>query len=146
MEGLTRILVPVDGSDAAMRAAHFAAKLSAAAWAELHVLHVLQPDPVEAAAIDALPPEERLARIDTLCDPVFRKLASTLSAWTDPVPLNSRGTIGDPVTEILARVDRLKPDLMVMGYRGLSPLQGIVMGSVSEKLLRRASCPVTLVR
>ncbi|MCB9674489.1 MAG: universal stress protein [Alphaproteobacteria bacterium] len=146
MRGLKRILVPVDGSEASLRAAHFAATLSAAASAELHVLHVLQLDALEEVGLDGLSEESRRERIDVLCDPIFRQLASELGRWTDPIPLNTRGVVGDPVVEILAATTTLQPELLVMGYRGLSPLQGIVVGSVSERVLRRARCPVTLVR
>jgi nucleotide-binding universal stress UspA family protein len=53
---------------------------------------------------------------------------------------------GNPTVEIIAFAERNEVDLIVMGSRGLSPIDGVVMGSVSERVLRGAPCPVTIVR
>lgn len=53
---------------------------------------------------------------------------------------------GDPVHRILACADREKADLMVVGSRGLSDLKGMLMGSVSHKLIQLAKCTCIAVR
>jgi nucleotide-binding universal stress UspA family protein len=52
---------------------------------------------------------------------------------------------GSAVVEILARAEALSSDLIVMGTHGRSGLERLVLGSVTEKVLRKASCPVLSV-
>ena len=54
--------------------------------------------------------------------------------------------IGDPADVIIAQAAALGADLIVMGSRGMGPIQGLLLGSVSEEVVRRAPCPVTVVR
>ncbi len=52
-----------------------------------------------------------------------------------------------PVAEaILGVIDAREIDLVIMGTRGLSRLQGLVVGSQSQNVIQHASCPVMLVR
>ena len=53
---------------------------------------------------------------------------------------------GQPVDEILWAVQSYSPDLLVMGTRGRSSLAGLLLGSVSQEVVARATCPVLLVR
>lgn len=53
---------------------------------------------------------------------------------------------GDPVHRILACADREKADLIVVGSRGLSDLKGMLMGSVSHKLIQLAECTCIAVK
>lgn len=55
-------------------------------------------------------------------------------------------TAGHPSEEIVAHARKLHCELIVMGSRGLSPVEEIVLGSVSDRVLRRAPCAVTIVR
>ena len=53
---------------------------------------------------------------------------------------------GDPATVIVDAIDKEKPDLLVMGSRGLGGIQGLVMGSVSHKVSHAAACSVVIVK
>ena len=53
---------------------------------------------------------------------------------------------GDPATVILEVVYNEKPDLLVMGSRGLGGIQGLLMGSVSHKVSHAAPCSVVIVK
>jgi nucleotide-binding universal stress UspA family protein len=55
-------------------------------------------------------------------------------------------TVGDPAEEILRYVNADPDALVVMGRRGLSPVKTLMLGSVSEKVLRGAGGTVTLVK
>ena len=52
---------------------------------------------------------------------------------------------GDPVSEILSQATDMKADLLVMGTHGRSGFERLLLGSVTEKILRKASCPVLTV-
>src|SRR5438874_1488196 len=53
---------------------------------------------------------------------------------------------GDPVTEILGVAREINADLIVMGTHGRTGLERLLMGSVAERVVRRAACPVLTVR
>ena len=54
--------------------------------------------------------------------------------------------IGEPADEIVALAKKQGTTLIVMGSRGQSLARGILLGSVSEKVIRHAHCAVTVVR
>jgi nucleotide-binding universal stress UspA family protein len=54
--------------------------------------------------------------------------------------------LGHPVSEILSYARDRQVDLIVMGTHGRGPLGHVVMGSVAERVVRRAPCPVLTVR
>lgn len=62
------------------------------------------------------------------------------------VPLQSRVAIGNPAEEICAIAKAEGYDMIVMGSRGLSEVKGFFLGSVSDKVLHMAHCPVLVVR
>ena len=55
-------------------------------------------------------------------------------------------TPGDPVEVILDQAKRLRADLIVLGTHGRRGLQRLVLGSVAESVVRRAGCPVLVVK
>jgi nucleotide-binding universal stress UspA family protein len=54
--------------------------------------------------------------------------------------------IGHPADEIIKTAERRRCDLIVMGTRGRSPLQGLLFGSNSQRVITHAPCPVLVVR
>lgn len=121
------LLVAVDGSPAAVAAVRIAGRLGRALKAQVAVVHVSPPG-LEKHVAEA---PERLAR-DALA-------ATGVSAKVLP-----RG--GDVVDEIVAAARAFGADLLVMGSRARSPVMGLLLGSVSQDVVARASCPVLLVR
>ncbi|KAJ3043435.1 hypothetical protein HDV00_005133 [Rhizophlyctis rosea] len=55
-------------------------------------------------------------------------------------------TQGDPREEIIAKIEALKIDLVVMGSRGRGALKRSLLGSVSDYVIHHAKCPVTIVK
>jgi nucleotide-binding universal stress UspA family protein len=70
-----------------------------------------------------------------------RSAAGELDAGQDTMVV-----VGDPVDVIIEVARSRGYDHIVMGNRGLSPVQELLLGSVSEKVTREAHCPVTIVR
>jgi len=62
------------------------------------------------------------------------------------VPYTLKAALGDPVTEILAVAEKENADLIVIGSRGLGAIRGAMMGSVSQKVVQTAKCPVMIVK
>ena len=57
-----------------------------------------------------------------------------------------QGRLGRPDAEIVGLADELGAGLIVLGSRGLGPLRRVLMGSVSDSVVRHARCPVLVVR
>jgi nucleotide-binding universal stress UspA family protein len=136
------ILVPVDGSDSAGRAAAFAADLAQAASCPVRLLHVYSPTGNEIVGMAQLS-KERIQEISRQSGTAaFKKAREAITA--EDVEIDEVVTWGEPRLEIVAAADSADA-LIVMGRRGLGKVQGLLLGSVSDAVLRIAKSPVTLV-
>lgn len=136
------ILVPVDGSDSAGRAAAFAAALAKAVSCPVRLLHVYSPTGSEIVGMAQLS-KERVQEISRQSGAAaFKKARQAMMA--KDVEIEEAVTWGEPRLEIVAAADSADA-LIVMGRRGLGKVQGLVLGSVSDAVLRMAARPVTLV-
>ncbi len=135
-----RVLVGYDGSHPARRALQVALDLAQRYQAAVIALAVVRPPEfaeleaeVDAALVEARGP---LAE-------AFRWARE--QARQAGVQLHLRTQVGHPA-EVLVRVAREEGvDLIVLGRRGLTPVQRWMLGSVSERVLRYAHCPVMVV-
>jgi nucleotide-binding universal stress UspA family protein len=143
MIAVRRILVPCDFSDFSRRALDHAAALSHWFGAEVTVLYAL---PL-VSTLDALP----IAVGPVPVAPVSKDaIHEELVRFTAPVAEKGlRCDIvvaeGGPVDQILGHATNLPADLLVMGTHGRSGFERWVLGSVTEKVLRKAPCPVLTV-
>ncbi len=140
---LKRILCPIDFSESSRRALQYAKVLSAWYEAPLTALHVCVDLPVfemaspfgHTAATTVVLEEEQLAD---------RRLAVRRFVGDDTVSLVVReGT--DARAEILKEAAACGASLIVMGTHGRSGLEHMLLGSVAEKVLRKAPCPILVV-
>lgn len=142
MPEIARILCPVDFSDASAHAVEQAIALAGWCHARLTALHVCNP---AYMPIPALPsPGERVP--DTERQRAHDELASRFRAAIDAgIALDIVVDEGQPVRHILSRAIHGSADLIVMGTHGASGFEHFVLGSVTEKVLRRATCAVLTV-
>ena len=138
----TRILVPVDGSELSRRAAEFAAKLARAFSARVVLLYVFDAPTGGVLGLAAHAADHLKKASEQLAADAFAKATAILG---DIETLRLHQT-GEPAKTILAVAASEGIDHIVMGSRGLSPLQEIMVGSVSETVLQDAPCPITIVR
>jgi universal stress protein A len=145
-EQISRILVPVDFGPHSNRAMHYAAELATQFGARVELLHVVE-DPFVSGAWSSevyMPsmPEllvELTAKARLRLGDLKATLPAALAAEAAVVVGHPRETIPDH-----ARDGRF--DLIVMGTHGRSGLSHLVLGSVAERVLRNAPCPVLIVR
>jgi nucleotide-binding universal stress UspA family protein len=136
---IRRILCPTDFSDFADRALALAIPVARWYHAAITILHVRPPEPSGGAAPRSHPGHRPPAALDASLQ-VFARPALRAG-----VPVETVVREGDATREILACATRLACDLLVMGTHGRSGFERWVMGSVAEKVLRKAACPVITV-
>jgi nucleotide-binding universal stress UspA family protein len=142
-ELIVKILVAVDGSDHSIHAAEWAGKLAGALDAELTLFHIFEATPEETMALAHMSQDEIAEKMQNHARSSFD---SAMEKIASDVNVNTAVTLGHPADEILDKIKYDQYDHVVMGSRGLSVLEEVFMGSVSEKVIRRAPCPVTIMR
>lgn len=139
------ILVPVDGSDSALRALEYAIKRAKAeSGISVHVLTVRPPLRVygEVAIYVGTKRSQDLAdEHDKRLLAVAEKRLSRMR-----VKYSTEAREGDAATVIARRAKALRCDSIVMGTRGLGRIASLIMGSVAIKVVHLTSLPVTLVK
>jgi nucleotide-binding universal stress UspA family protein len=135
-----RVLCPVDFSEGSQRAVDLAAELVPPGGA-ITLLHVIDPPAIHAR-------EQRLLEVVRDLD---RWAAAHLDAWAAQLaaaaPVAKLCRVGHPGAEILKLLDEGPAfDLVVLGSHGKLGLERVLLGSVAEKVVRHASCPVLVAR
>lgn len=148
--GLSHAVLATDGSDHARHAAQFASRLPLAPETELMVTHVVRP----YAPFPGLFPTDR-AEFNAAVLEVNRQhraageaLVSEACKLVGSSGRRVEGLVreGDPAQEILEVAEEKSADLIIAGARGASLLEGLLVGSVADRLLKEAGCSVLLVR
>jgi universal stress protein A len=141
-----RILAPVDFSDASLEAVDVAAGMAYAMKAEL-ILLAVSPGPAHDPAYAAAITNRRCVEESLRC--LFQDRLRTLvtsAPWPGGEPPRVLVRQGRPAREILGVAREERADLIVMGTHGRRGLARMVLGSVTEEVLRLAPCPVLAVR
>jgi nucleotide-binding universal stress UspA family protein len=144
---MMRMVVATDGSPHARRAAQFAARLARELGAAEVVLVNAGHIPTVALGapevqVDYGALEEGFERAGH----AVLKDAATIFRGLDNVPVTTQYRRGEPSGEIIAAAAEAKADLIVMGSRGRGQIGGLILGSVSERVLHGAHVPVLIVR
>lgn len=144
MTDFHKILVPIDFSEHAQQALDDAIDLARRFGAELHLLHCYSITPAMVSPYGIAIPEnlDRDVRIAAR-----RRLAE----WGDKARAAGCNVVeeviaGFPAEQIVAQAEKLGIDLVVIGTRGLSGLKHVLLGSVAERTIRTARCPVLTVK
>lgn len=146
------IIVPVDGSEGAGRAAALAAGLAEALQVPIQLLFVF---PTPAATAPGLPggslsPMERLyykpGALEKLREEASTKaFQSAREAMGDVAgKVEEIEETGVPADVIIDHANSVPDAMIVIGRRGLSRFKEILLGSVSQRVIDRATCPVTV--
>jgi nucleotide-binding universal stress UspA family protein len=140
-----RILCPIDFSDASRAALETAAELSTRYGAMVALFHAY---PVPGYTF----PDGSFVASSKMMDELSTQAQKHLEEWKAlaeglGVKHVEMGTaIGEPAHEILEFARAQHADLLVIGTHGRTGLQHALMGSVAERVVRRAECPVLTVR
>jgi nucleotide-binding universal stress UspA family protein len=143
---LKRILVPTDFSETSQVALKYARALADNFKASLFVLHVIEDPFVHGWTGEGYIPDlpgfrERLA---TEAREQLNKVLT--SAEREKFRAQLATKFGNPFIEIVRYAKANEIDLIVMGTHGRGPVAHMLLGSVAEKVVRKAPCPVLTVR
>jgi nucleotide-binding universal stress UspA family protein len=139
----THVLCPVDFSDASRRAMNLAAEVVRPGGAGITLLHVVE---APVAFGGELPDPEFLRAADKRAAEQLERWAAELRGKVS-VPVTMRSRVGWAGAETLAALDHDPTiDLVVMGSHGRTGIARALLGSVAEKVVRHARCPVLVAR
>jgi nucleotide-binding universal stress UspA family protein len=143
MKEFRQVVVAVDGSAASIRAARAAVRLAdhmSVPLVLLHVFPLMSNDIAGALGMSA-------SEIEDVRDRSARKTFAEVRAEISErdIEIKEVARIGDPAEEILGYLNDDVETLMVMGRRGQSKMGSLLLGSVSDKVLRHTHTPVTVV-
>jgi universal stress protein A len=141
MRNIKRILCPVDFSETSAAALRSAQELARLLGGTLVVAHVFDdPYAIEGSG----------DQVSTLVSAYERtmtgKLSELLSTLDHSVPVESRTARGAPAETIATLAEQEACDLIVMGTHGRTGLRHMLLGSVTERVLRIANVPVLTLR
>jgi len=145
MINIKKILFATDFSDCARRAQEFAVGFADQFHAELHLLHVvpdislIAPDPATALAL----PQNYLGEVKNEARRSLEKLLPGAGKEGRSVIRSVR--MGNPFGEIVKYAEETAIDLIVIGTHGRGALMHLLLGSIAEKVVRHAKCPVLSV-
>ena len=144
MPQVTRILCPVDFSDFSRHAVDYA--LTVAHWygGAITALHVIPP-PVYIQPIAPAPLYPPIVFTPDDLEQFRRETAMFVEAESGRAPIEAIVVEGDPAKEIARIAKELSADMLVMGTHGRTGFERLLLGSVTERVLRKAPCPVLTV-
>lgn len=149
---IKKILAPTDLSELSQAGVRYALKLARATGAEVTVYHAVNYDEIveygeemrERVALDrTLPPSSLL---DTYQVALARFLKDHFSDLKSGVKIHEKVELGRAEENIVERAKAEGSDLIVICTHGRTGLSHMVMGSVTEKVVRHAPCPVLSIR
>ncbi len=137
-----RILVATDGTEAALRAVQAALDLTSAFRAQLIIVTAVEVPELVARRLNV----RRGALEDHVEQTAQKALASSLTLLVEAgVGALVKVLVGEPSQVIMAEVERLNPDLVVMGRASREEPKAFVLGTVSDRLCRQVRTPLLLV-
>lgn len=147
---LQEVLVATDGSEHASRAVELAGTLPLSEGTRITLVHVARPYrpspgllPREREAFQAAAEEARVRQEEHATE-LLNAAKERLAAAGRQAQTEAR--FGDPAAEILSVAEERQADLILCGPRGVSLIEGLLMGSVADRLVKHAPCSVLIAR
>lgn len=146
MINLKRILAPTDFSEHSRNALRYAAAFAERFGAEIILLHVFQDLAVSGPEAVAVGPPI-VAPIEQFLESARHSLKRLIEeCHLEQLAIRAEVRPGMPFDEIITLATEEDVDLIVMGTHGRGWLAHVLLGSVTEKVVRKAPCPVLTVR
>lgn len=139
-----KILFPTDFSDVSRKAMMYVKQLKGAGAQEVIVLHVI--DEKELAVLSSRVPDQYLRLTAQIENEIAEEMAAIEKEMTgEGFRVKLEVKRGTPSREIMAAAAEEKASVVVMGSHGMSNIKEMLMGSVSENVIRHAKVPVLVI-
>lgn len=139
------IVAGVDGSAPALDAARYALELAEQLGSKLTLIFVLEtPQVIPVGALSGYVTTGPQRTDDEMKQ--AEALVESVAAERPGVKATTRVVLGDPAETLVDLAKTLSADLLVVGARGLNAAQRFLVGSVSDRIVHHAHCPVLVVR
>jgi nucleotide-binding universal stress UspA family protein len=141
---LSNVVVGIDGSEQSCHAAEVSADLARRNNATIHFVTIVRPPEGWWGIVGSPPTPSALSK--SLTD-AQREILDSVVAEVDLTDLEviQVEDVGDPARMLLEYARRVDADLMVVGRRGAGLIERIMLGSVANRVVHDAECPVLLV-
>lgn len=147
---MKKILVPTDFSEQAVNALDFAAQIAQKHKSEIHVLHILElPEGHELQVMGEVAGADPMTGV--FVNMLIKKAKKNLAAIEgskkfEGLNIKTHLTSGNAYKSIIKTISNTKADLIVMGTKGSSGIDELLIGSNAEKIVRNAPCPVITMK
>jgi nucleotide-binding universal stress UspA family protein len=142
MSSIKKILVPTDFSPSSDRAMEHAVLMARAFQARILLIHVVEIFTYSVS--DTLQVMDHSAALKAIAEPLLENAREKIEKAG--LSIETVLLTGNPYREILDAARRSGVDMIVMGTHGRTGVEHFLMGSVAERVIRLAACPVMTVR
>lgn len=139
MKEIKKVLIPVDFSSTTEQLVEFGFYVAGKFSASVHLLYVVEPFPADAMIGATMVTDYREQAFTTATKRMEELVEEVRTTYPD-----SSGEVvsGDPAEEIAAKAGSGDCNLIVISTHGAKGLERILLGSVAERVVKRAACPV----
>jgi nucleotide-binding universal stress UspA family protein len=141
-----KILLPVDSSLCSLAAAHEVAQRPWPEGSRVKILHVAERPLIDPQVAQTLPEGVLAHWQSSACFPLEKALAQFDTVADAPLAVESEILHGNPKKVILDEAEKWGADLIVLGAHGMSGIERLLLGSVSQAVALHAQCSVEIVR
>jgi nucleotide-binding universal stress UspA family protein len=141
---LHNIVVGIDGSEQSCHAAAISSDIARRSGATLHFVTIVRPPEGWWGIVGSPPTPSALSKSLTEAQ---REILDSVVAAIDltDIEVVQVEDVGDPARMLLDYADKVDADLMIIGRRGAGLIERIMLGSVANRVMHDAECPVMLV-
>ena len=141
---LRKVLIATDGSENAEKAADFGVQIAELSGAKVYAVYVIDTTPYYSIPLDEVWSKEVYEQLETMGSEITSDVENTAKA----AGLEAESLVlkGDPAERIVNFAEEQNVDMIVVGSHGIGGFERLVIGSVSEKVVRHAKVPVLVVR
>lgn len=145
---MMKILVPIDGSKASMNAIESAVKIAEIKDSIIKIITVVNLS-LASNLGDIIFVRGNIQEYDNELLDIYKKRAAELldsvAAKYDGIKFEKEVLTGEPYEEIIEKAKNEKVDLIVIGNRGFSKIKRFFLGSVAQRVISEAPCPVLVI-
>jgi nucleotide-binding universal stress UspA family protein len=142
-----KILCPTDFGEPSYKAIKAAGELAYHFGSELHIVHVIAPVPIIPVPMGPEPSAFNVTLYEQELEASSKRALEEVVNQLESKEVKTRliALRGDPADEIIRTADEENIDLIIIATRGRTGLDRLIFGSIADKILRLAKCPVLTI-